>query len=85
MGRLFNLTCGIHKAYHHITLNVEARADLAAWSIFMESFNGKSLILNEKWLHSEKIHLYSDASSSVGFAGVFGKFWFAGKWHTNFV
>ena len=70
LRRLFNLTCGIHKAYHHITLNIEARADLAAWSIFMESFNGKSLILNEKWLHSEKIHLYSDA---------FGKYWFAGK------
>ena len=85
LRRLFNLTCGIHKAYHHITLNVEARADLAAWSIFMDSFNGKCLILNEKCLHSEKIHLYSDASSSVGFAGVFGKYWFAGKWHTNFV
>ena len=84
LRRLYNLTCGIQYRHHHVTLNSQARADLQAWQIFAESFNGKHIFLQDNWTASDSIQLYSDASSVLGFAGVFGKKWFAGDWGTFF-
>ena len=36
LRRIIDLTKGIQKPYHHRRLNAEARADLQAWSIFIE-------------------------------------------------
>ena len=43
LRRLINLTIGLSKPYHHARLNSEARADLKAWQIFLDHFNGKAL------------------------------------------
>lgn len=42
LRRQINLTIGLKKKpYHHRKLNLEARADLKAWAVFLEQFNGK--------------------------------------------
>ena len=69
LRRLINLTMGVNKPNVHIRLNNEARLDLAAWLIFLESFNGISILRNVQWLSSEKLELFTDASN-LGFAGV---------------
>ena len=69
LRRLINLTMGVNKTNFHIRLNNEARLDLAAWLIFLESFNGISILRNVQWLSSEKLELFTDASN-LGFAGV---------------
>ena len=43
LRRLLNLTVGVTRLHHYVTLNSEARADLYAWKIFLHSFNGKSV------------------------------------------
>ena len=68
----------------NVTLNSEARADMYAWRIFLVSFNGKSLFLDQSFLSSSAIKLYTDASSDIGFAVVFGKKWASGTWHRVF-
>ena len=80
LRRLCNLTIGISAKHHHITLNKEARADLAAWLNFLSSYNGVSMLLQNSWSSSEHIKLFSDASGSIGFAAVFGGCWFAHSW-----
>ena len=82
LRRLINLTIGISKPSHHVRLNSEARADLAAWHCFLSSYNDVTMLINSKLISSESIKLYTDAASTQGFAAVFGSQWFNGVFPT---
>ncbi len=47
LRRLYDLTVGVTCPSFYIRLTKEARADLAMWKMFMESFNGKCMFLHE--------------------------------------
>ena len=79
LRRLYDLTLGQVKPHFHIRLGKAARLDLAAWSLFLENFNGVSLLLNDQWHSSEKLELFTDASG-LGFAGLLQGQWFQGRW-----
>lgn len=57
LRRLIDLSTGLTKPHHHRKLNEEARADLNAWSIFIDHFNGKSFFLSEHWENSVILNL----------------------------
>ena len=78
LRRLINLTIGLSKPYHHARLNSEARADLKAWQIFLDHFNGKALFPSDIAHTSSSLHFFTDASNA-GFGCVFGRKWFFGK------
>lgn len=80
LRRLTNLTKGKCKPHHHIRLNKAARLDMHAWSTFIDSYNGKSIFLDDKWQDSDKLHLFTDASGLLGYGAVFGSRWFYGMW-----
>ena len=65
LHRLIDLTIGISRPNFHIRLNNEARLDLAAWLMFLQSFNGILVLLDEHWISSEKLELFTDASNLV--------------------
>ena len=71
--RLIDLTKGLSNPNHHKDLNRESRRDLAAWSLFIDHFNGKSLLCEQVWVTTDQLHLYSDAAGSLGFGTVFGR------------
>lgn len=79
LRRLIDLTVGLTKPHFKRRLTLEARADLAAWSVFMDHFNGKSMFLEEQIHTSLSLHLYTDASN-LGFGGYLQEKWFSGKW-----
>ena len=79
LRRLIDLTIGIAKPHFHIRLRQEARLDLAAWALFLEHYNGTSLLLNDLWTSSEKLELFTDASG-FGYAGLLDGQWFQGLW-----
>lgn len=83
LRRLIDLSMGLKKPYHKKRLNMEARADIKAWLVFMESFNGKSLFLPTFWDSFLSLNLYTDASNS-GFGGYLGTSWFAETWPQAF-
>ena len=58
LRRLIDLTICISRPNFHIRLNNEARLDLAAWLIFLQSFSGVSVLLDEHWISSEKLELF---------------------------
>ena len=80
LRRLIDLTRGATNKNHFIRINQEARADMAAWLHFISSFNGKCLLLPERWSSSDSIKLYTDSATTCGIAAVFGKKWFNGAW-----
>jgi hypothetical protein len=69
---------------HRRWLTKEARADLSAWSLFTESFNGKSLFLSDQWMNSEQLCLYTDVIN-LGLGGVFGIKWFTERCPVNWL
>ncbi|XP_062586413.1 uncharacterized protein LOC134248007 [Saccostrea cucullata] len=75
LRRLIDLTKGLRKPRQRCRLNKEAKADLEAWSLFLQNFNGKSSFLEDAWQTSVTLQLYTDASG-LGFGGVFGNRWF---------
>ena len=54
-------------------------ADLSWWRKFLSEWNGKSFILNNEWVHSSKLHIYTDACV-IGYSGVFGEEWYSEQW-----
>lgn len=84
LRRLYDLTIGVTCPSFYIRLSCEARADFHMWHTFITSFNGKCLFLNDSWVSSDTLKLFTDAASTVGFAAVFGKQWFAQKWPISF-
>ncbi len=79
LHRLMDLTIGVSNPTHHVRLGSEARKDIQAWLQFMQNFNGKSLLLSDRFVSSNHLKLYSDASG-IGYTAVLGCRWFQGHW-----
>ena len=58
---------------HYIRLNREVKENLNLWLSFLSNFNGKSFFLEDTWLNSPKLGLFTDASGALGF----------GNWPSN--
>jgi hypothetical protein len=77
LRRLYDLTKNVSKPSHLIRLTKESRADLKAWMVFLQSFNGRVLCLPTSWEDSDALRLFTDACGK-SFAAVMGTHWFAG-------
>ena len=86
LRRMIDLTMGKQIPDHYITLNAEARADMACWLECLENFNGKTMFIDETWLSNRSIKLFTDSTASHGYGAVLGKRWshglFPPQWST---
>ena len=80
LWRLIDLTIGVKAAHHQIRLTSQVKEDLRVWLEFLNNFNGKSFFLDDEWLNSHKLDLYTDAAGSLGFGAIFGNHWCFGQW-----
>jgi len=80
LRRLIGLTCGVTSPHVKLTITNGAKCDLRMWLVFLESFNGVSIIPDQFWFGSEDLSLFTDACKTVGFAGYFEGKWFNGRW-----
>jgi len=78
--RLYDLAIGLTKPYHHRKITNEVRRDLTVWNDFLTHFNRKTFFLDFKFLLPSTLHMYTDASTSVGYGGFWGSKWFSGIW-----
>ena len=77
--RLYDMLAVTHSAHHHIRLNMDARSDLAWWSMFLESWNGVSLMTANQQLTPQH-EVVSDASGRWGCGAYYAKEWFQLSW-----
>ena len=85
LRRLIDLTLGVKKPHHRIRLGVGAKADLQAWLLFLESFNGYSMFLDPLWWNSPDVELFTDAAMSIGYGAFFNGKWMQGRWLKQFL
>ena len=71
LQRIINLTRGVPKPHHHIRLTNGFREDVKMWQNFLKDWNGTSFFLNPCWENSAELSLYTDASGTLGFGGIF--------------
>jgi len=75
LRRLFDLTRGLQKPHHRVKLKRGCKED------FLHQFNGTCFFLDEIYLASEKLKLFTYASGSIGFGAVFETSWFNETWN----
>ena len=78
LRRMVDLTKGPQRPHHHIRLTKDVKQDIALWFRFLDHFNGKSFFLDDKWLTSPNLDMYTDAAGSLGYGAIFGKRWLYG-------
>lgn len=83
LRRMINLTMTVGQGQKFICISREAKLDMQTWLHFLNGYNGKSLFLDEKFLSSLTMNLFTDAAQSKGFAGIYGSKWFYGCFPDN--
>ena len=78
--RLYDLGIHLSKSYHKVRVNCQVKQDLEVWQHFLQNYNGTTLLLDYVWLSNGDLQLYTDASTTIGFGGVFVNRWFHGTW-----
>ena len=81
--RLYNLSTGLTKPFHHRKVTLQVRSDLQVWRTFLTQHNRKTFFLDHKFLSQQVLQLYTDASTTIGFGGYLGSKWFSGLWPTD--
>ena len=85
LRRLYDLTYGLRKPHHRVKLSKGCRDDLQIWKEFLSQFNGKCFFMDENWVSSDKLELFTDASGQIGYGAVFGSSWFYGVWNKEWL
>ena len=80
LRRLIDLTHGIRLPHHLIRLNRESKEDLTVWLSFLNTYNGRSIFIDEHWANSQQLHLFTDAAGGIGFGAIFGSEYCHGLW-----
>ena len=76
---IFGLLSHFRRGDHPIRLNAAFRADLEWWHVFLCSWNGVSMML-EECLKSPGVEIWSDASGGWGCGALWGDQWFQLEW-----
>lgn len=83
LQRMIALTRKVSQPHHHIKLNSGFFKDLNMWQEFISGWNGVGFFLPTSWVNSDSLQLYTDASGSIGFGGIFASQWFQGQWRAH--
>ena len=83
LRRIFELLKGTHCDHHHIRINVAFRSDLAWWHLFLDSWNGVSLMRPAR-LSNPNHEFFADASGSFGCGAIWNQCWLQFEWPQSF-
>lgn len=53
---------------------------MATWLSFLDEYNGRTFFMQEHWLESEPLVLYTNAAVSKGYGAIFDSHWLYGEW-----
>lgn len=79
LRRMFELLRGVAKKRHFVRLNAAFRSDLRWWQLFLENWNGVSMLENLSAREPDQ-HVFSDAAGSFGCGAIWGVSWFQFQW-----
>ena len=84
LRQIFELLKGTHQDHHHISVNRALRSDLAWWDLFLEAWNGVSLLRPARLSVADQ-EFYADASGVFGCGAIWGDQWLQFKWPQSYL
>ena len=85
LRRLLHLAHSVGELDHYLQIHSEASQDILWWLSFAESWNGTAFFLEPSWTIASDLHLYTDASSVVGYGAFWNGAWLNQRWPLNLV
>lgn len=79
LRRMYDFLYSVPKPTSRIHMNALLSADLHMWLEFLFSYNGVTVIHEDRWVTSQTIHTYTDASKTHGYGLVYGSKWAYGE------
>ena len=77
------------KPYHHVNIDTEFKKDMQIWKIFLEnaelSVLCRKFVDKNRFVGSEHLSFYTDASGKIGFGCFFDGRWAFGEWNKSFL
>lgn len=83
ISRLIEASKKVRELYHRVTITADCRADLRMWTNLLSKWNGISMFLEKEPTLADNLHLFTDASGTIGFGGFYHGDWFASAWDTD--
>jgi hypothetical protein len=80
LSRLFTAAHSVQRLHHRVYISAAAKEDLLMWSRFLNGWDGISLFLDLQETSAPCMQLYTDASGTIGFGGIYQTQWFYGAW-----
>ncbi|CAG2237187.1 unnamed protein product [Mytilus edulis] len=80
---LYRLMCSVKESHHYVHLNKECKSDLTMWLQFLSTWNGINMFYESHLTSAADMHLFTDASSTIGFGGFYQGKWFCDTWPTD--
>ena len=81
--RLISLSTSARLPHHHVTMNHDARCDIAWWLRFLPCWNGQAIIPDPYWTKSPDLELFTDVPGSLGYGIFYMGHWLANPWPLN--
>ena len=82
LRRLIETASKAKHLHHYVKLTCCFHSDLEWWLAFLREWNGVSMFPDDRWLSSNDMHLYTDASN-IAVAGYFQGAWFVEEANTT--
>ena len=74
------MTIGLKAKHHYKRITKEVKEDMQTWLAFLDGFNGKSILVDNRIWSDTELQLFTDASGKIGFGGFLQNSWFQGIW-----
>jgi hypothetical protein len=79
LRRLIDLSTKATKLHHHLDITADARKDITWWMVFLQQWNGRSLMIAQHTSTNHALQLFTDASD-IGYGILFKTHWVAQQW-----
>jgi hypothetical protein len=80
ISRLIESSKRVKSLHYRVTLTSDCKEDLHMWSYLLSQWNGVSLFLDNEPTSADDLHLFTDASGTIGYSGYYQGQWFANRW-----
>ena len=77
------LNRNVFQPHYHMKLSSGFFKDLDMWQEFVSGWNGTSFFPDNFLGQLRSLQLFTDASGSIGFGGIFSSQWFHGQWRAH--
>jgi len=80
LSRLLEASKKVTRLHYVVRLNQGCKLDIKMWLCLLSNWNGVSLFLDKDPISNSALHLFTDASGTIGFGGYFQGQWFCSAW-----